>query len=183
MVWQSNGATPCEKLRRLTRTHAAARERAPSLLAVRRALRGHTFKRSKVETRGRQQILSAANMRTLDKARKRLYVQAAGDYEVTWEDIIRAARVPMVDRTTAAKCMKAAGFYTVWCTPRSNGTDKTLASFGSVCQTSSIAVVCRRPKGKTLDSFRQACFSNRGRPEATQRPPRGHHRGHHRGHL
>ena len=118
MMWQSKGATPCEIHRRLIRARAAVRECAPSLVVVRRALRGHTFKRSKVETRGRQQILSAANMRALDKARKRLYVQAAGDHEVTWEDIIRAARVPMVDRTTAAKCMKAAGFDTVWRTPR-----------------------------------------------------------------
>ena len=87
-------------------------------MAVRRALRGSTFKRSNVETRGRKQILSPANLRALERARKRLIARAEGDYEVHWDDIIQAARVPKVDRTTASKCMRAAGYDLAWRSPR-----------------------------------------------------------------
>ena len=50
LMWQSQGMTPKEIRNRLLRKRATARERAPSLVAVRRALRGQTFKRSKMET-------------------------------------------------------------------------------------------------------------------------------------
>ena len=59
-----------------------------------------------------------ANMRALDKARRQLYVKGDNDHEVTWDEIIRKARAPPVDRSTASKCMKAAGFDIAWRTPR-----------------------------------------------------------------
>ena len=71
VLWQSQGISPKDIRNRLLRKRATVGERAPSLVAVRRALRGQTFKRSKVETRGRKQILPMANMRALDKARRR----------------------------------------------------------------------------------------------------------------
>ena len=118
LMWQSQGMTPKEIRNRLLRKRATAGERAPSLVAVRRALRGQTFKRSKMETRGRKQILSMANMHALDETRKKLNVKADNDYEVTWDGIVCTARVPHVDRSTASKCMKAAGFDVAWHTPR-----------------------------------------------------------------
>ena len=66
--WKSKGAPPLEIWRRLARARSAARDRGPSLMAVRRALRGSTFKRSKVETRGRKHILSPANLRALESS-------------------------------------------------------------------------------------------------------------------
>ena len=117
-AWKSRGLTPIEMHRRMASARVAAGERAPSLMAVRRALRGVTFRRSKVETRGRKQILTPANLRALDRTRKRLIAEADEEFEVHWDDIIRAARVPKVDRTTAAKCLKAAGYDISWRTPR-----------------------------------------------------------------
>ena len=117
-VWQSQGASPKDSRNRLLRKRATVGERTPSLVAVRRALRGQTFKRSKVETRGRKQILSMANMRALDKARRQLYVKGDNDHEVIWDEIIRKARAPPVDRSTASKCMKAASFDIAWHAPR-----------------------------------------------------------------
>ena len=86
--------------------------------AVQRALKGSTFKRAKIETRGRKKVLSHANLRALDRARKRLIAKADEEYEVHWDDVIRAARVPHVDRTTAAKSLKAAGYDISWRPPR-----------------------------------------------------------------
>ena len=88
------------------------------MMAVRRAMQGTTFRRSKVEARGRKRILTSANLRALDNTRKRLIAKADGDYEVHWDDVIRAARVPKVDRTTAAKCLRAAGYDIAWRPPR-----------------------------------------------------------------
>ena len=71
-----------------------------------------------MEIRGRKQILSMANMRALDKARRQLYVKGDNDHEGTWDEIIRKARAPPVDRSTASKCMKAASFDIAWHAPR-----------------------------------------------------------------
>ena len=117
-VWKSQGVATADIHERLTRARVPARVRGPSLRAVQRALKGSTFKRAKIETRGRKKVLSPANLRALERARKRLIAKADGDYEVHWDDIIRAARVPHVDRTTAAKSMKAAGYAVAWRTPR-----------------------------------------------------------------
>ena len=117
-AWKAQGLSLTDMRRRLMSMRAAARERGPSLMTIRRALRGSTFRRSKVETRGRKQILTPANLRALDRARKRLIAKADGEYEVHWDDIVRAARVPNVDRTTAAKCLRAAGYDISWRSPR-----------------------------------------------------------------
>ena len=117
-AWKAQGLSLTDMRRRLMSMRAAARERGPSLMTIRRALRGSTFRRSKVETRGRKQILTPANLRALDRARKRLIAKADGEYEVHWDDIVRAARVPSVDRTTAAKCLRAVGYDISWRSPR-----------------------------------------------------------------
>ena len=88
------------------------------MATTRRAIRGKTFKRSKHETRGRKKILSNKNLATLDKKRDQLITKADGDYEVIWDDVVKAARVPHVHRTTAAKNMNAAGYNIKWRTPR-----------------------------------------------------------------
>ena len=104
--------------RRLQRARATDGGDGPNLSTVRKALRGISHRRGMVETRGRKRILSPTNVRALNAARKRLIAKADGQYEVHWSDIIRAARVPNVDRSTAAKGMKAAGYDIRWRTPR-----------------------------------------------------------------
>ena len=84
-------------------------ETGPDITTVRRAVRGTSFKRARVETRGAKKILSTANLHALDRARLRLIKKADNDSEVHWEDVMRAARVPKCDPTTVAKNMKVAG--------------------------------------------------------------------------
>ena len=86
----------------------------PDLTSVRRALRGRTFKRAKVETRGRPRSLTHINLRALNTARKRLIKKADGEYEVHWDDVIGAARAPGVHRATAARSMNRAGYDIKW---------------------------------------------------------------------
>ena len=90
----------------------------PSLKSVRRALKGQSFKRTGVETRGRKRSLSAVNVRALERTRKVLIKKAEGECEVHWDDVIRAARVPAVHRSTAARALKAAGHNVQRRTPR-----------------------------------------------------------------
>ena len=86
--------------------------------AVERALKGKTFQRARVEPRGRKAVLTQLNLRTLDATRKRLIAKAKGEYEVHWDDVIHAARVPTVHRTTAARALSEAGYGIEWRTPR-----------------------------------------------------------------
>ena len=117
-TWSSSGMSAIEIHRKLHSARQKAKKDGPNITSVRRALKGATFKRARKETRGRQRILTKANLSAIDRARKRLISKANGEYEVHWEDIIKAARVPKVDRTTAAKNMKAAGFDIQWRSPR-----------------------------------------------------------------
>ena len=104
--------------RQLQAARRRRRKPGPDLTTVRRALKGATFKRSRVEARGARKVLSARNLKTLDATRKRLYKEAMGDHEIHWDDIIRAARVPQVHRTTVARSLNEAGYNIGWHTPR-----------------------------------------------------------------
>ena len=112
-VWKRAGATTSviqgrllKARQRQMKCHAKT---GPDITAVRRAVKGTSFKRARVETRGAKKILSTANLHALDRARLRLIQKADNDSEVHWEDVVRAARVPACDLTTVAKNMKTAG--------------------------------------------------------------------------
>ena len=79
---------------------------APTLGNVRRALKGLTYKQGLAETRGRKRKLSRTNALALNKARKELIAKANGQQEVHWQDVMRSARAPCVDPTTAARAVK-----------------------------------------------------------------------------
>ena len=53
--------------------------------------------------------MSARGVEALDRARMRLQEKADGEDEVTWPQIVKAARVIKVGPTTAARRMRAAG--------------------------------------------------------------------------
>ena len=108
--WQTAGKTPVEIHQRLAASRRRRSKSEPDLTTVRRALEGTTFKRSRVETRGRKKVLSSQNLKALDRARVRLIAKVDSEREVHWDDIIRAGRVPTCDATTAAKNMLKAGF-------------------------------------------------------------------------
>ncbi len=97
-------------LERLTKARGRRGVEPPSLRTVQRAINGKTFRRGATETRGRKKRLSPKNVRQLDKARKTLIKQAKGESEVHWKDVIKKARVPKVDPTTASRALAAAGF-------------------------------------------------------------------------
>ena len=62
-------------------------------------------------------------------------MQADNDYEVHWSHIIKAARVPKVNATTAARNMKKAGYKVAWRTPRAKPwrTEAAVAERKRIC--------------------------------------------------
>ena len=96
-AWKMQDVSTIDMYRRLQRARSTGGGDGPNLATARRAVRGITHKRGRVETRGRKRILSTANVRALNTARKRLIEKADGLKEVHWDDVIRATRVPSVD--------------------------------------------------------------------------------------
>ena len=90
----------------------------PDLTTVRRFLKGNTHRQDKNETRGRKPALSRRNVLKMDKVRKSLIQQSKGEYEVHWADIIKKARVPEADATTAARAFAREGMSVSWRKPR-----------------------------------------------------------------
>ena len=76
---RASGSTVLEVHARLTSDRRRARRADPDLRGVRRALKGETFKRAPRETRGRRRILSTANLRAAERARKKLIAKADGE--------------------------------------------------------------------------------------------------------
>ena len=103
---QSEKATPVDNHARLVKDRKRRHQKGPVLTTARRFLKGDTFKRSCVETRGRERFWSATNFATMDRKRDELIAKVDGDREVTWDEIIRKPRVPKGDASTAAKRMK-----------------------------------------------------------------------------
>ena len=100
------GKTPVEVHALLQRPRAARGQSGPDLTTVRRALRGATRKRARVETRGRKAKLTIVKLRALDAARRRLIQRAKGETEVHIEDVMKAARVTDVSPPTVSKHFK-----------------------------------------------------------------------------
>ena len=103
---KSEKATPVDILARLVKDRKRRRQKGPVLTTVRRFLKGDTFKRSGVETRGRKRLWSAVNLATMDRKRDALIAKADGDRKVMWDEVIRKSRVPKGDASTAAKRVK-----------------------------------------------------------------------------
>ena len=81
------------------------RQQGPDLTTVRRFVRGKTHKRAVAETRGRKKKRSVANVKAMDRARDKVITQAGCEREISWDEVVRQARVPSVHRTTATKHM------------------------------------------------------------------------------
>ena len=106
--WKDKGLAPTEIHEKLVHRRAKKQIAAPSLPNLRKVLKGQSYKRGKVETRGRPRTFTLAKLRTINAKRKGIIKKAAGQKEVHWEDIVRAARVKC-DPTTLAKSMRRAG--------------------------------------------------------------------------
>ena len=81
------------------------RRQGPDLMTVRRIVRGKTHKRAVAETRGRKKKRSVANVKAMDRGRDQVITQAGYEREISWDEVVRQARVPSVHRTTATKHM------------------------------------------------------------------------------
>ena len=90
----ASGKTAVEVRALLQRARAARGQPGPDLTTVRRALRGSTRQRARVETRGRKAKLTVVKLRALDAARRRLIQQAKGETEVHIKDLMKAMQYP-----------------------------------------------------------------------------------------
>ena len=97
--------TPMQIHAQLVKDRRRRRQQGPDLTTVRRFVKGKTHKRAVTETRGRKKKLSVANVKAMDRARDKLTTQAVCEREISWDEVVRKARVPSVHRTTAAKHM------------------------------------------------------------------------------
>ena len=115
---EGKGMNPVETHKKMVAHRERSGVVAPTLGNVRLALKGKTYKRGLAESRGRKRKLSNTNVRALDKARKSLIRKADGATKVHWRHIVRKARVPKVDLTTAARALKRLRPDVQWRRPR-----------------------------------------------------------------
>ena len=101
----------------LKRARAARGGSGPDLTTIRRVLRGTTRKRGGVETRGRKAKLTPVKLRSLEAARRRLIKEAKGESEVHVSDVMKAARVTGVCKSTVSKRLSET-FGVKWRAPR-----------------------------------------------------------------
>jgi hypothetical protein len=107
--WLSQKKTPIEIWNLHKKDRKQRRQKPLSLTAMRKALKGDTHRGAEVETRGRKRSLSQRAVVALDKKRKELVKKCDGDREVTWEEVIKKARVKKVHPTTAKNALVDAG--------------------------------------------------------------------------
>ena len=103
------GKTPVEITALLQRARLSKGINVPNLTNVRKVLKGKTYKRSQVETRGRKRTYTRRQVISMNSARKKLLKKAKGEKEVRWRDIQKAARVPKADRGTVLAAFKREG--------------------------------------------------------------------------
>ena len=80
-----------------------------NITVVRRFLKGTTHKRGKEETRGRKRIYSRRNVLSMNAARRKYIKGTKGTKQATWKLVIRKARGPRADATTAARAFAREG--------------------------------------------------------------------------
>lgn len=71
--------------------------------AVLRAMSGKTHLQGRRETRGRKRLFNKRTVLKMNRVRKNLIKEAGGEYEVTWKDILKKARVRRGHRSTAKR--------------------------------------------------------------------------------
>ena len=103
------GKTSTQILARITTGRAKKGKLPPQLQAITRAVRLRTFKRGAKEARGRKPVWTPANARKVNSVRKKLLTQAKGEKEVSWKHIIKKAKVPMTDASTARRSLERIG--------------------------------------------------------------------------
>ena len=95
--WKADSWTPTDIHTQLVKDRQRLRQKGPDLTTVRRFLKAKTHKRSVTETRGRKRILSAANLKTMDRVRDELVAKSECQREISWDEV--AHKSQMLDNT------------------------------------------------------------------------------------
>ena len=82
------GKAPIEVHAALAACRKKKKQQAPHVTKVRKALKGQTYRRAAVETRGRKKALSRHMVLKMDAARKKLLKRKQGQSEVRWADVL-----------------------------------------------------------------------------------------------
>ena len=112
------GYTPVEIHAKLAARRGKSGLAAPHLTNVRKALKGITYRRANVETRGRRKKLKSHHIRKLNRTRIKIIKATKGEREVHWNEIIAKARVPKISSQTASRSLRAIGIDVKWRAPR-----------------------------------------------------------------
>ena len=73
----------------LATRRARSGKMAPNLTTIRRALRGKTHRRARVEARGKNRLLSRSVVLKMNRVRKELIKKTKNDQEIRWKDVIK----------------------------------------------------------------------------------------------
>lgn len=109
---------PAEILEIINRERGKRGIQPTGIDAIRRALRGTTHAPGKPERRGRKPLLGKRAVRSLNAARKKLIKDAKGESEVHWKQVIKAARIKKVHRSTVKRAFQREGIPVAWHRPR-----------------------------------------------------------------
>ena len=90
----------------------------PRLKRFRNAIRGTTYKRARVETRGRPCTCTPEAVRKMNRVRKNLLKAAKGEKEVRWRDIRSASRTKKAADKTIREAFKREGILVAARRPR-----------------------------------------------------------------
>ena len=122
---QGERKTPIQIHKWLVRTRKQKGIRAQDLTNVRKVLKGNTYKRGAVETRGPKRVLSKKQILKLNSVRKKLLKKADSEKRVTWQEVLRVGRLARkVEPETLARNFQQEGLDVKW-RPARDGQDLT----------------------------------------------------------
>ena len=111
------GKGPVEIHAALEKKRSARGISAPSLPNLRRVIKGQTYKRGRVERRGRKPKVTARQAHAMNNHRRALIQKADGEKEVHWDDISDKVKCD-VHPSTAARHLRKIGVDVLIRTPR-----------------------------------------------------------------
>ena len=118
VAWQAAGVTIPAMHERLAKQRRRTRQEVPDITTVRRAAKGTTHKRGRLETRGRKRQLSATMLTKIDATRGEEYEKVGGEGGTSLDTIRKRARAPELHRTNVARNLERAGFGVKFRPPR-----------------------------------------------------------------
>ena len=105
----ARNATPAQVFDLLQKRRLRQGVEMVNITVVRRFLKGKTHKRGLKETRGTKTVYSRSNVLAMNAARRKYVRETKGTKQAKWKLVIRKARVPRADPTTAARAFAREG--------------------------------------------------------------------------